>query len=60
METVEDTYNIDADVLYDKGQNSEYWKSCEKFFSEVCGRALSSLTASQTKWLTKIEEDLDD
>jgi hypothetical protein len=56
MARVENTYNIDEDVLSDKAEASDYWQRSYHFYLDMKGREVETLSPAQTSWLEKIEQ----
>jgi hypothetical protein len=53
---VEDVYYIDQDWIEAVADDSDYWEASLKFWNQVKGKPIDSLTPKQMEWLTKIED----
>lgn len=58
-ETVENSYDIDEDTLYDKSESSEFWANSYRFYVGIKKKVVDSLSDRQLDWLEKIEASLD-
>lgn len=57
---VKDDFDIDADLLYQKSQENDYWNSAHSFYEDVKEKPTNNLTDRQRNWLIKIEDKLND
>jgi len=57
-ERVQDRYSFDVDKLYEKSLESDYWKSCLKFYEDVRLTDMFWISEAQVRWLERIKEGL--
>jgi hypothetical protein len=57
---VREQFSIDADQLYTKSFDNEYWLNSYRFYMDVKDKDMEDLTIRQEVWLEKIERQLED